>query len=198
MAADIKKIIKNLLDFYKFDEQYILSVGAGGGQFIEYAHNAAHVTAIDNDENALEKLEDNLDKMGLRHKFTLIHSDFYEVNIKTDVVLFEFCLHEMKDAEKAIEHALSLSQNIVVADHSPNSEWTYFADEKEKVIKSWDAVNKFQLKKLTLFDCFQYFKDYEELFQKLSILGEPTIERIGKFNGMKEISIPMPYSFALI
>ena len=36
MATDLHLMIKNLLSFYDFAGRVIISVGAGGGQFIEY------------------------------------------------------------------------------------------------------------------------------------------------------------------
>src|SRR5512145_1567490 len=123
MATDIKTIITNLLSFYNFKDQTIISVGAGGGQFIEYARSAQKVYAVDNDKEALNRLHDNLLKANLKDKFTLIHNEFEKINLKGDVVLFEFCLHEMEDAEASIKWALTMAPSVVISDHSPNSEW---------------------------------------------------------------------------
>ena len=108
MATDIKRLINNLLEFYDFENKAILSVGAGGGQLIEYGRHAKHVTAIDNDKAALDKLKQNLIASGLDDKFTLVHSDFYAADFKADLLLFEFCLHEMEDPEAAIRRALTM------------------------------------------------------------------------------------------
>jgi len=198
MVTDVRIMIDNLLKFYEFDNQIVISIGAGGGQFIEYGRNARQVIAIDNDEEALSKLENALQKMQLTDKFTLINSDFYEVNKKGDVVLFEFCLHEMKDTETAINHALTMAPSILINDHWPNSEWAYIVDEKEKVINSWEALKKFKLKKVQRYNTVQLFRDYEELFLKVSVQGENSIKRIGQYKNKKDFTIPMSYGFALI
>ncbi|MCX6272286.1 MAG: class I SAM-dependent methyltransferase [Bacteroidetes bacterium] len=140
MAADIIKIIENLFEFYDFTDQRIISVGAGGGQFIEYGRASKHVIAIDSDKEALRRLENILLKSQLSDKFTLINSDFSLVNMFGDVVMFEFCLHEMKDPEAAIHHALTMAPNILINDHWPGSSWAYIVDEEDKVVNSWKAV----------------------------------------------------------
>jgi predicted RNA methylase len=198
MATDIKRIIRNLLEFYDFNNQTVISVGAGGGQFIEYGHAAKHVIAIDNDKEALIRLEVNLLKSQLQDKFSLINSDFYLVNKKADVVMFEFCLHEMKNPESAINHAFTMAPNILINDHWPNSEWAYIVDEKEKVINGWEALNRFNIIKIQRYDTVQFFHDYEELFQKVKFQGENSINRISQYIGKKDITIPMSYGFALI
>lgn len=198
MATDINKITKNLLEFHNFNGQTVISIGAGGGQLIGYGHACKRVIAIDNNQEAIEMLENRLRSTGLSGKFELINADFLKVSNKGDVVLFEFCLHEMDDPSAAIEHALSISQSIIVADHWPSSEWAYIVDEDEKVKRSWDAVTKRNPKKIQKFDSVQLFNDYQELYQKVKIQGERTIERIKPYIDKKDFSIPMSYGFALI
>jgi len=198
MATDIRKMIDNLLKFYEFDNQTVISIGAGGGQFIEYGRNSRQVIAIDNDKEALLKLENALQNSQLKDKFILINSDFYEVNRKGDVVLFEFCLHEMKDTEAAINHALTMAPSVLITDHWPHSEWAYIVDEKEKVINGWEALKRFKLKKVQRYNTVQFFRDYEELFLKVNVQGENSIKRIGKYKDRKDFTIPMSYGFALI
>ncbi len=198
MATDINKITENLFEFYDFYNQTVISVGAGGGQFIEYGRVSKQVVAIDIDKEALIKLEKSLQKSQLSDKFTIINSDFYLVNKTGDIVMFEFCLHEMKDPEKAINHALTMSPNILIIDHWPDLEWAYIIDEKEKIINSWEALKKFRLKKIQQYETVQFFHDYEELFQKVKIQGENSINRIRHFKEKKNFTIPMSYGFALI
>jgi hypothetical protein len=198
MATDIRKIIANLLEFYSFENQTIISIGAGGGQFIEYGRKSRQVIAIDSDEQALKKLEGALDKSGLVYKFKLIHSDFYEVKQEGDLVFFEFCLHEMKDPEAAIKHAFTLAPVILISDHWPGSEWAYIVDEKEKVVNSWEALKRFRFKKVQRYDTVQFFHDYEELYLKVKGQGENSINRISKYKDRKDFTIPMSYGFALI
>lgn len=198
MATDIKKITDNLLEFYNFCNQTVISVGAGGGQFTEYARPSKQVIAIDNDKEALIRLKDSLQKSQFMEKFTFIHSDFYLVKKNGDVVMFEFCLHEMKDPEAAINQALTMAPNILVNDHWPDSEWAYIVDEREKVINSWEALKKFDFKKIRKYDTVQFFHDYDELFQKVNVQGENSINRIQQFKDKKDFTIPMSYGFALI
>jgi N6-adenine-specific methylase len=198
MATDTKQIVINLLSFYDFTDKTIISVGAGGGQFIEYGRSAKKVYAVDNDKNALLKLEDNLQKANLSDRFTLIHSEFENITQTADVVLFEFCLHEMKDAKAAISHALTLSPNILISDHWPTSEWAYIVDEREKATVSWNSINTFNPQKIQQYEAVQIFVDYEELYQKVKGQGEATIQRIEKYKNQTNIEIPMSYGFVLV
>ena len=198
MATDINKIINNLLEFYDFNNQTIITVGAGGGQLIEYGRISKNVVAIDYDKEALQKLKDNLVKSGLDDKFTLVHSDFYLSNLKGDVVMFEFCLHEMNDPETALKHALTMAPDVLIIDHWPGSEWAFFGDEEEKIAKSWAALKLFHPKKVQKFDTVQFFNDYEEIYQKVKAQGEISIKRINDFKDKKNFSIPMSYGIALI
>jgi predicted RNA methylase len=198
MAADVKAIIANLLSFYDFNNQTIISVGAGGGQFIEYAGSAQKVYAVDNDREALNRLNENLIKANLADKFTHVHAEFEQVNLKGDVVLFEFCLHEMEDAEAAVKRAFTMAPAVVICDHSPYSEWAYFVGEEQKVAKSWNAIDRFNLKKHRVFDAVQHFADYEELYQKVKGQGDEVIKRISKFVNQTSFEIPMSYGFVLL
>ncbi len=198
MAVDASAIVKNLLAFYNFKDKTIISVGAGGGQFIEYARNAKKVYAVDNNKTALNTLSNNLTKVNLDHKFALIHSEFENIKLSADVVLFEFCLHEMKDPKASINQALALANDVMISDHWPDSEWAYLVDEKEKTTNSWSALNTFEFKKIQRYNTVQKFVDYEELFQKVKGQGETTIKRIEKYIDRKNYEIPMSYGFALI
>jgi predicted RNA methylase len=198
MATDIKKIIRNLLNFYDFNNRTVITVGAGGGQLIEYGRVSKEVLAIDFDEESLQKLKDNLVKSGLDDKFTLIHSDFYFTSLKGDVVLFEFCFHEMDDPEAALKHALAMAPHVLILDHWPDSEWAYFGGEEENIAKSWAALKLFPLLKVQKFDAFQVFGDYEEIYQKVKAQGEISIKRVNSFKGKTNFTIPMSYGIALI
>lgn len=198
MATNIKAIIENLLSFYDFENQTIISVGAGGGQFIEYARTAQKVYAVDNDKLALERLNNTLIPSKLVDKFMLIHAEFEHVNLKADVVLFEFCLHEMENAEAAIKHALTMAPVVIISDHMPNSEWAYFVGEEQKVASSWNAIARFKLKKNQTYDAIQYFVDYDELYQKVKGQGNEVINRISTFVNQKCFEIPMSYGFVQI
>jgi len=198
MAVDIHQMITNLLEFFDLTNKTIISVGAGGGQFIEYGCNANKVFAIDCDESALEMLRENLINAGLTNKFTLIHSDFYHAVQKGDVVIFELSLHELSDPALAVRHALTLAPNVLVLDHWVSSDWVYFIDEKEKVTRSWAALEAFDFKKFQQYDTFEFFGDYEELYEKIKGQGETSISRIEKFKDKKQFTIPLSYALALI
>ena len=198
MAVDIQQIIDNLSGFFNLDHKTIISVGAGGGQFIEYGRSAIRVFAIDNDETALEMLKDKLAKSGLTHKFTLVHSDFYLTHQKGDVVIFELSLHELSDPALAVQHALTLAPSILILDHWVSSEWVYFIDEEEKVNRSWTALQAFDFIKFQQYDTFEFFDDYEELYQKIKGQGKTAISRIEQFRDKRQFTIPLSYAIALI
>jgi len=198
MATDVKAIIANLLSFYDFNDKTIISVGAGGGQFIEYARSAKKVYAIDNDSEALNRLSDNLIKASLTDKFTLIHSEFEQVKLTGDVVLFEFCLHEMNDASVAIKRALTMAPVVIIGDHLPNSEWAFIVGEEQKVVNSWNAIERFDISKRQEYEAVQSFADYEELYQKVKGQGNEVINRISKFKNQSCFEIPMLYGFVMI
>lgn len=198
MATDVNEIVNNLLEFYNFNDKTVVSVGAGGGQLIAYGRTAKKVLAIDYDKGALDRLKENLLKAGLDDKFTLIHSDFYDSRLQGDVVMFEFCLHEMKDPEAALKQALTMAPSILITDHCPDSEWAYIGDEKEKVAKSWAAIELHDVKKVLRYDTVQFFNDYEELYQKVKVQGAKSIERIKGYKDKRNITIPMSYGFVLI
>lgn len=198
MATDVMQIVENLLRFYDFNNKTIVSVGAGGGQFVEYGRTAKAVIAIDNDSHALDMLKVILEKKGLSGKFDLINGDFCMVDEKGDVVLFEFCLHEMENPTEALLHAQKLAASILITDHWPSSEWAFIVDEKEKAEKSWAAIHQLNPKKVECFNAFQFFNDYDELYLKVKVQGDKTIERIEKYRGTENIVIPMSYGFALL
>lgn len=197
MAADVKKIIRDLLEFYSFKGKTVVSVGAGGGQLVEYGRSADKVIAIDCDQTALVRLKSNLQKLELDDKFTLIHSDFYCSDVRGDVVLFEFCLHEMEDAKRAIDHALTIAPIVVVIDHWKGSEWAYVVDEDEKVAKSWQSFESYS-PEVQVCESDQCFADYDELYQKVKVQGCRSIERISIFKQRTNFVIPMSYGLALI
>ncbi len=198
MATDAKKMVANLLSFYDFDGRVIVSVGAGGGQLIEYGRNAQKVVAVDSDLEALSRLRDNLQKAELADRFELVHSDFCRTNVTGDAVLFEFCLHEMSSSKVAVAHAQGLCRDIIIADHWIDSEWAYLVSEDEKVAASWAGIDPIQFRKFQVCSGVQLFSDYEELFQRVAGQGEQTVKRIEPFRGQKNISIPMTYALALV
>ena len=198
MVKDFQQIIQNLLTFYDFKNKIVVSVGAGGGQFIAYAKTAKHVIAIDNDASALHQLRENIIKNQLSEKFTLIHSDFSDVNVKGDVVLFEFCLHEMSNPQEKLEYGKKIAKDVIIADHGTNSKWAFIANETEKAENSWKYVLRNEIQKIRTYKASQYFKNYDELYEKIKVQGQNSIERIEKYKTDEDIEIPMEYTFAFM
>jgi len=198
MSTDLQIMVNNLCEFYDFTDEVVLSVGAGGGQLYEYAFSTWHVIAVDNDINGIERLKESLLKEGILDTFTLVHSDFYDFKAEGDLLMFDYCLHEIPDPEKAIHHALTMSSRILINDHWPDSEWAYITNEDVKVKRCWQAIEKFRIRKIQRYDTSQFFYDYEGLFQKVKNQGNNSIERIKKYKGKKDFKIPMSYVFVLI
>jgi tRNA A58 N-methylase Trm61 len=198
MVIDIQRIIQSLTAVYDPSGRTIIVVGGGGGQFIEYGRRAAHVLALDSDAEAIRLLRENLEKAGLEDTFTPILGDFYESGLKGDAVLFEFCLHEMSDPKAAIRHAQTMAPDIIVIDHWPDSEWSYYTAEDEKVRVSWEALESFPLKKKQSYQLVRLFNDYDELYLKLKDQGEISRARIEKFRSQRSIAIPFTYGIAVI
>lgn len=198
MGTDVKRIMENLLSFYHFRDKVVVSVGAGGGQLIEYGREARKVLAVDNDPHAIETLKDALRKRRLRQRFDLIEGDFGHTSLRGDVVLFEFSLHEMGDPCASIRHARQTASDIVVIDHLPESEWAYYVAEEDKVRRSWDAVLMYDIRKRASFSAAQAFPDYGELYDKVKSQGERSISRAKRFASDRDIIIRMPYGIVLI
>lgn len=198
MVKDVQQIVNNLLNFYDFKDKTVISVGAGGGQFVAYGYTAKHVIAIDNDQMALERLRLVLQKKELDKKFTLVHSDFNDVDVSGDVILFEFCLHEMNDPQRMIDHALHLAKEVVIVDHGLKSQWAYIADEEVKAANSWSVVADNSSVKQKTFKTEQLFDSYEQLYEKVHVQGCQSIARIAPYSKQKYISIPMEYTMALL
>lgn len=198
MATDIREIVANLLAFYDFSDRTVISVGAGGGQLVEYARPARRVIAVDLDEAAMERLAERVRACGLAEKFTLVTSDFLGVRPLGDVVLFEFCLHEMAEPERALGHARELAPDVLVMDHAPFSRWSWYAAEETDVETAWKAVERGKIRRRQEIAAFQYFHGFAELEAKLSSQGPKSLERIRPHRGQETISIPMPYRLALL
>lgn len=198
VAADYKKMVADLLAFYDFKDKLILTVGAGGGQLIEYGRTARKVLALDNDAQALERLRENLRIAGLEDKFEPVLGDFFTIALEADVILFEFSLHEMADPGAALERARRLAPAVVVFDHGPGSLWSYIAAEEDKVVAAWAAVCRFPVKKTGMYEGVQAFPGYEELFQKVKGQGEISLARIERYRGQAGIRIPFTYGLASI
>jgi SAM-dependent methyltransferase len=198
MATDIKQIIHTLTAYYDFKGKTVLHVGAGGGQILDYAQGTKKVFAVDSDPEAVLRLKVNIVQKGWDKRFIIREGSFLEMDQKTDVVFFEFCLHEIPDPGGALEHARTLAPHILVLDHAPDSEWAWHTDETEKVRASWAAVQEHNPARMKLFQAFQQFKDVDELTAKVKCQGEESLQRAQKFAGQTNFRIPMPYCIAVL
>jgi SAM-dependent methyltransferase len=198
VATDIEKILSNLSSSYDFRSKKVLHVGAGGGQLIGYAGETTHVWAVDSDPEAANLLRERVGREGLSSTVTVVDGDFYELSFEADVVLFEFCLHEMKDPAAALDRARTIARDVVVIDHSEDSPWAWYVCETEKARACWDAVNKHGPVSSPSFDATQRFAGYQELHDKVSVIGPEGIRRIAEYRGATNIEIAMPYRIALI
>jgi predicted RNA methylase len=198
MAADYKKMVADLLAFYDFKDKLILTVGAGGGQLIEYGRAARKVLALDNDAQALERLRENLRIAGLEDKFEPVLGDFFTIALEADVILFEFSLHEMADPRAALERARRLAPAVVVFDHGPGSLWSYMAAEEHKVVAAWAAVCRYPVRKTRIHEGAQVFAAFEDLYDKVKGQGETSLARIEPYRGQSGIQIPFTYGLTLI
>lgn len=198
MPADYRRMVANLLGFYDFSGKTVIAVGAGGGQLVEYGRAAARVLALDNDAPALARLRERLGATGLANKFRPLLCDFMRAELEADVVLFEFCLHEMPDPGAAVGRALGMAAAVVVFDHWPGSEWSYLGAEEVKIEASWAALARFPVTKTQRHEDTQVFRDYEELYDKVKGQGETSLARIAAFRGQTGIRIPMSYGLALV
>lgn len=198
MGADYQAIIRNLLAFHDLEGLTLISVGAGGGQLIEYGHRAARVIAVDCDPAAVRALEVRLAETGLSEKFTIRTADFLEFGERADAVLFEFSLHEMPDPDKALAHAAGLAPDIIVMDHWTASPWVRYIAEEDKVRRAWDAVGRAKPAQLMVHHTLQVYRDFEEIRKKFETWGPEPNRRIEEFRGKDGIIIPMSYGLAHI
>lgn len=198
MALDIHSVIANIESFYDFNDKTVIHVGAGGGQLLPYAHSAKGVLAVDPDMEAMKVLQQRVMDMGWDDKFSIITGDYCDMDLKGDVVYFEFCMHEMDDPVKALHSALKSAPQVVIIDHAIESDWSWRTFETEKLKRSWGAIEQLKRDKDTNFIATQCFNDYEELSVKLAPLGPKAMQRIGDLKCKAPINISMPYRMVLI
>ena len=187
MAADYQKLAATLTSFYDFTDKTVLYVGAGGRQLLNPAVTNRRLIAIDRDVGSLAGLN-----------IETVAADFEEVRLSGDVVYFEFCLHEMTDPLKALQHARMLAPDTVVFDHSPGSEWIFLGAEEEQVDRSTAAMVEFGIRRRVTLHTEQRFKDYAELLAKVRGQGKVAIERARRFEGTTGIEIPMGCELVLL
>ena len=128
----------------------------------------------------------------------VVACNFDDVRLSADVVYFEFCLHEMSDPQRSLNHARTLAPDTVVYDHSPASEWIFYGAEEDKVRISTAAMERFGIRCREAFHAVQRFQDYAELLARVAGQGEMSIQRVQRFAGATDIAIPMDYEVALL
>jgi hypothetical protein len=104
----------------------------------------------------------------------------------------------MDDPQSAIHHARALAPDVVVFDHSPSSDWAFYAAEEKKVRRSAEALAHFNIKRHRSVYAEPTFKDHFELVAKLKTEGELAIQRAARFAGATNIVIPMPCDLTLL
>ena len=198
MVVDRSKLTANLTRFYDFKGKSVLYVGAGGGQLLGPASGIGRVVAVDSNAKSLGgfRSEAKTKWAGIPIKF--VPHNFETVNPKGNVVYFEFCLHEMPDPRKALDHAHWLAPDIVVIDHLPKSKWIFYGAEETHVLRSTKAAESFGIRRRERFTAQQKFKDYEELKARLTEQGEVSLQRVLALKGAKDIRIPMDYGLYLL
>jgi SAM-dependent methyltransferase len=198
MATDLAQVVARLAAFYGFAGKTVVSVGAGGGQLVDYAREAARVFAVDRDEEALARLAARVAERGWSDRFTLVAGDLLSVHPRGDVVLLEFCLHQMPDPERALAHAAGLAPDVVVIDHAPGSPWSWAAGEERAVEAGWAAVGRRAVRRRLDVEALQRFATGAELLARLAGQPPPSAARVARYRGRTAIAIPMPYRLALL
>lgn len=198
MPTDISQILANLTSFYLFRGKRVVHVGVGAGSLLGYASSAQTVYAVDNDTSVTSLLQRRVVSEGLEDTVSVVTRDFFEVVLPSDVVLLEFCLHEMEEPDRAIRHARSLAPDVVVIDHLPTSNWLWYANETTGAANAWAAVSAGGPREMQSYEAWQRFDDYETLQAKFSALGQTSRERIAELASQSTIVIPMPYGIALL
>jgi hypothetical protein len=197
MSVDRSRLTAALHNFYDFAGKVVLYVGAGRGQLLDPQVETRDTILIDRDEKSLTPNKAGNASAAQGHLKTAV-VDFKELNIPGDVVYFEFCLHEMDDPQQAIVHAQTLARDVVIFEHSPGSEWVFYAAEDQDVIRSARALAQFPVKRREDVYAEQTFRDHAELVAKLSTQGDLAIQRALRLAGETDIVVPMRCILALL
>ncbi|MBN1981325.1 MAG: hypothetical protein JW795_07340 [Chitinivibrionales bacterium] len=199
MATDYSRIAHDLITFYDFNDKRVVHVGAGGdGKLMAYVDEAKNVIAIDTNSGAMTLLQKTIEERSWQKKVSAITGDFFSLHYTVDVVLFEFCFHELRDPILGIDHAKAMAPDVVIIDHVPSSPWSGYAGETEKITNSWKVINNRTVRQYQPFSIEHTFKNFEELQIKFSVAGEAALSRIKVFEGHQDITIPMPYGIVLL
>lgn len=162
------------------------------------AWHPSKVVAIDSNGQALDNFRSEAKIKWSGVEVDFIPKPFETVQVKGDVVYFEFCLHQMDDPVKSLQLARSLAGDIVVMDHLPGSEWMFIAAEENLVVRSREAIEKFGVRRQETQRIDQKFEDHAQLSGRLSGQGPESEKRIARFKDVKGISIRMDYGLFLL
>lgn len=198
MPTDYQKLSENLRKFYDFAGKTVIYIGAAGRQLLDPATPPKKLIAIDKDANALQELKAIITTKGLQGSVDVVAAEFEEVTVHGDVIYFEFCLHEMDDPDRALKHAKSLGDDVVVYDHSPGSAWVFHCAEEDKVARSCAAMERIGIRQRERYQAEQWFGSHAELLAKVGTQGEVAIERARRFAEASKIAIPMSYELNLL
>jgi ubiquinone/menaquinone biosynthesis C-methylase UbiE len=198
LAVDHEELTGNLRRFYDFTGKTVLFVGAGGRQFLDPSFKTKRLIAIDRNVEALGELKRKIAARGEQGSLNVRGADFEEVTLSGDTVYFEFCLHETVDPQKTLAHARALAPDVVVFDHSPGSDWSFYVAEEERVRRSAEAMKRFGIRRRETVRIQQRFNDYVELLAKVAEQGTVAIQRVQRFAGTTNIVIPMNCELALL
>jgi ubiquinone/menaquinone biosynthesis C-methylase UbiE len=114
LVANYGELAENLRRFYDFTSKVVLFVGAGTRQLLDPTVKTKKLIAIDRKIETLGELKKQVAERGAHGSVEVIGASFEDVLLCGDVVYFEFCLHEMRDPQKALEHARTLAHDVVV------------------------------------------------------------------------------------
>jgi predicted RNA methylase len=198
LGTDIGRIVANLTAFYDFRDKTVVSVGAGGGQLIEYARSARRVIAVERDSEGARRLAERAQAASLDDRLEILEDDFHAVRPRGDLTLFEFCLHEFGDPARALDHGAETAPDVVVLDHAAGSPWMWSAGEERGVEAAWAAVARREVRRRQELEGIQIFARFSDLESRLSACGPVSRARIERFRDAAEIVIPMPYRIVLL
>jgi ubiquinone/menaquinone biosynthesis C-methylase UbiE len=198
LASDYALLTRNLCEFYDFVDKVVLIVGAGHGQLLDPAIPTKKLIALDRDLGALQEFQRKIAAEPRQGLVEVVHARFEDVTAHSDVVYFEFCLHEMTDPFAALKRARTFAPDVVVFDHSPASEWVFYAAEEAFVRRSALAIKNFGIRRSRSFRTEQRFRDYAELLSKVTAQGPVAIQRIELYLGATNFVIPMVCEIALL
>ena len=94
--------------------------------------------------------------------------------------------------------ANSIANNVLIIDHVPESEWSWYCCETEKIERSWKSMENIDFIESKRKVALQTYDSYEELRNKLPVVGDEAINRIKELKGKTDINIEMPYRMVLI